>query len=161
GKPVKDLAAFLAVTRALKPGEKIDLAVERDGKEQKVVVQLASIPPGVRDRRLGWSADLYADLKDGVPLTEVPEDSPAGEAGVKKGAGVTAINGEPVPDAGAYAAAARALQPGDRVTVTAVRDGKPRTFEVVAGNVAPPRPPGARFGVVAAAGDRDGVLVQS
>jgi serine protease Do len=81
---------------------------------------------------------------------------------LKKGDRVTAINGEPVPDAGAYAAAARALQPGDRVAVTAVRDGKPWTFEVEAGNVVPPRPPGARFGVVAAAGgDKEGVLVQS
>jgi S1-C subfamily serine protease len=148
GKPVKDATAFLAVTRALEPGTKVALAVERDGKSQTIELQLARVPPGLRDRRLGWSVDVAGDLKDGVVLTDVPEDSPAGKAGLKKGDRVTVIEGESITDGAGYVAAVRALQPGDKVTVTAVRDGKARQFQAVAADLAPPRPAGARFGAV-------------
>ncbi|HKI34572.1 MAG TPA: M28 family peptidase [Gemmataceae bacterium] len=162
GKPVKDPVAFLAVTRTLAPGTKVALAVEREGKAQTIELQLVRIPPGVQDRRLGWFVDLAADLKDGLLLAEVPEDSPAGKAGLKKQDRVTVINGESIADVAAYATAVRALQPGDKVAVTAVRDGKPRQFLAVAADLAPPRPAGARFGIVPDFNDdKAGALVRS
>ncbi len=148
GQPVKEPAAFLAVTRALEPGAKVALTVQRDGKAQTIELQLARVPPGLRDRRLGWSVDLAGDFKEGAALTDVPEDSPAGKAGLKKGDRVTAINGESIADAGGYVAAVRAIQVGDSVAVTVVRDGKARQFQAVAADLAPPRPAGARFGAV-------------
>jgi S1-C subfamily serine protease len=162
GQPVKDAVAFLAVTRALAPGTKVALAVEREGTSQTIEMQLARVPPGVQDRRLGWYVDLAADLKDGILLAEVPEDSPAGKAGLKKEDRVTVINGEPIADLATYSTAVRALQSGDKVAITVVRDGKTRQFLATAGDLAPPRPAGARFGVVPDFNDdKGGVLVRS
>jgi S1-C subfamily serine protease len=148
GKPVKDTVAFLALTRALQPGTKVALAVERDGKGQTIELALARVPPGLQDRRLGWSVDLAADFKDGAPLADVPDDSPAGKAGLKKGDRVTVLNGESIADTAGYLTAVRALQPGDKVAVTVVREGKVRQFQVVAEDLSPPRPAGTRFGAV-------------
>jgi S1-C subfamily serine protease len=161
GKPVKDAVAFLAVTRALQPGTKMALAVERDGKAQAVELQLARIPPGVQDRHLGWFVDVSGDFSGGALLAEVPEDSPAGKAGLKKGDRVTALAGESIADVAGYAAAVRALRPGEKVTVTVTRDGKAHQFEATAGDLAPP-PAGTRFGVLPDFNDdRPGALVRS
>ncbi len=162
GKPVKDAAAFLALTRALQPGTKVALAVVRDGKGQTIELQLARVPPGLQDRRLGWFVDISSDFKDGAVLTEVPEDSPAGKAGLKKGDRVTTLGGESIADTAGYVAAVRALQTGDKVTVTVARDGQVRQFEATAGDLSPPRPAGARFGVLPdLADDKPGALVRS
>jgi S1-C subfamily serine protease len=148
GKPVKDAVAFLALTRALQPGTKVALGVERGGQVQAVELALARVPPGLQDRRLGWSVDLSADFKDGAPLADVPDDSPAGKAGLKTGDRVTVLNGESIADSTTYLTAVRALQPGDKVAVTIVRDGRVRQFRVTAGDLSPPRPAGTRFGAV-------------
>ncbi len=162
GKSLKDPIAFLAITRALEPGTKVALAVERDGKGQTIELQLAPIPPGLQDRRLGWFVDIVGDFKDGALLSEVPPDSPAGKAGLKKGDRVTAVNGEEIADVTGYAAAIRGLRSGDRVAVTATRDGKVRQFEAMASDLAPPLPAGTRFGVLPDFNDdKPGALVRS
>ena len=124
-------------------------------------MQLARIPPGTQDRHLGWSVDVAGDLKDGVPLTDVPPDTPAGKAGLKTGDRVTIINGEAIGDTSSYITAMRAIQPGDKVVVTALRGGKAQQFQVVAGDLSPPQPAGARFGVVPDfSDDKGGALVE-
>ncbi len=162
GKPVPDVATFLAVTRALKLGEKVEFAVEREGKSEKVALTPSLPPQGQPDRRFGWIVDQFADLKEGLPLLEVSADSPAGKAGLKKDDRVTAINGESLPDVGAYAALVQKIQPGDSVSVTATRGGKPVSFTVEAGDVVPVRSPAGRLGLVPDANDDGvGVLVRT
>ena len=57
--------------------------------------------------------------------------SAAEKAGIKAGDVITAINGKPVKDAAALRNAIGMLRIGEKVDVTLVRDGKPRTVTAV------------------------------
>lgn len=65
----------------------------------------------------------------GLLLTSVKENSPAAKAGLKAGDIITAVNGEPVEDAGDLIEAVNRNQTGD-VTLTIVRDKSQRTVTV-------------------------------
>jgi S1-C subfamily serine protease len=160
GKPLKDAAAFHAASRALKPGEKVEAAIERDGKPQKVEIQLVRAPAGTPTPRFGWIADM-TDLKDGLLLVEVPAESAAGKAGLKKGDRVVAIAGEAIVDRAALFELVRGLEAGEKVVVTAMRGGKQQSFEVVTAEQERGRgTPGGRFGAVPDFRNReDGVLL--
>jgi S1-C subfamily serine protease len=155
GQPVKDPAGFLSLSRKLKAGDKVEVTVERDGQPQRLEMQLAKAPAGFPDRRFGFSTD-FTDAKDGVLLTEVPENSPAGKAGLRKGDRLVAVAGETITDAPSYMNVARALTPGEVVPLTVMRGGKAQQFQVQVAAAPPPRGQGgargapalARFGIV-------------
>jgi S1-C subfamily serine protease len=159
GKPIKDAAALLTLTRNLKPGTKVELTVERDGKTQPIPLQLARAPAGQADARFGYYAD-FTDLKDGILLTEVPENSPAGKAGLKKGDRLVTIAGEMIPDRGTYLGLMQTLQAGEKVAVTVLRDGKQQQFEVQVAESSRTPTPAGRFGILPNSDDnKEGVLV--
>jgi S1-C subfamily serine protease len=160
GQPVKDAAELLLLTRRLKAGEKVEVVIEREGKEQKVEVQLARAPAGFRDPRLGFVPDT-TDFKNGLLVLEVPEDGPAAKAGLKKGDRVTAIAGEPVQDQASYVELTRGLRAGDKVVLTVQRDGKTIEVQVEAAAGRGPRPAGGgALGVVPDfRNEKGGVLV--
>lgn len=77
-----------------------------------------------------------ADSSDGAGavLGEVNPGGPADEAGLEAGDVVTAVGERQVDDATELAAAVRALEPGDEVEVTLVRDGEEQTVTATLGS---------------------------
>ena len=67
----------------------------------------------------------------GALVSQVVDGSAAEKAGIKAGDVITAINGKPVKDAAALRNAIGMLRIGEKVDVTLVRDGKPRTVTAV------------------------------
>jgi putative serine protease PepD len=85
---------------------------------------------------------------DGVAVTEVVPDAPADRAGLKASTGTTVVDGQEQPTGGDVVvefdgqkvtspvelqSAVDAHRPGDTVSVTVVRDGSRRTFDVKLG----------------------------
>ncbi|GAA0198462.1 hypothetical protein GCM10008944_15040 [Cytobacillus oceanisediminis] len=66
----------------------------------------------------------------GAEITEVNPDSAGAEAGLEQGDIVTAINGQPVGSSDALVAGIRGYRPGEKVTLTYLRDGKKAEAEV-------------------------------
>ncbi len=147
GQPVQNAEAFLLQARALKPGSKVEATIERDGKQQKVELQLASPRTGgFSDPRFGFLANM-TDMRDGILLTEVPENTTAAKAGLKTGDRILSINGEELTDAREYLSLLRALETGEVVTLTVARDKQQLQVPV---EVAASTQPGFnRFGAVA------------
>jgi len=84
----------------------------------------------------------------GVAVTQVLPGTPAEDAGLKPATGTTLVDGQRVPTGGdlviafdgekvtsavALQSAVDAHRPGDRVSITVVRNGSPRTVEVTLG----------------------------
>jgi arginyl-tRNA synthetase len=68
-------------------------------------------------------------LKDqsGALVGEVTRNSPAGEAGMKDGDVIVALNGKPVTDSRHFRLTISQTPPGTKVTLQVIRDGKERT----------------------------------
>jgi putative serine protease PepD len=71
-----------------------------------------------------------ASASNGVRLTEVRPGTPAAKAGLQAGDVVTAIDGKRVRDASALGTAVDAKHPGDRVTVTYLRNDQSHSVAV-------------------------------
>jgi S1-C subfamily serine protease len=132
-----------------------------------VELQLARAPAAPADFRFGFQAD-FTDIKDGILLTDVPANSAAAKAGLRKGDRVVAIDGEQFADQQAYLNYARMLQPGEAVAMTVNREGKQLQFQVTAaepprtgrGGFGAGRGPGGGFGAfIDPADQKEGALV--
>ncbi len=75
----------------------------------------------------------YFGTKDGVLISSVTNASPASHAGLKAGDVITAIDGRDVKSASDVRYALNDKRAGDQVKVTIVRDHKPQTIVVTAG----------------------------
>ena len=64
----------------------------------------------------------------GALVQQVVPDQPAAKAGLKAGDVVTAVNGRAVDTSGALTRAVALIAPGDKVTLSVLRDGAERTF---------------------------------
>ncbi|MFD0884702.1 S1C family serine protease [Streptosporangium algeriense] len=71
-------------------------------------------------------ADATGDVT-GALVNQVTDGSPAAQAGIRQGDLITKINETPVDDGATVVGAIRGLKPGDKVTITYLRDGKPQT----------------------------------
>jgi S1-C subfamily serine protease len=71
---------------------------------------------------------LGTDQVTGALVSDVQPGSPAGKAGVRRGDVITAINGEAVKDGNELRNHIAALQPGTRVDLRVLRNGKPETL---------------------------------
>ena len=100
---------------------------------------------GVGVATIPESATGELDSAAGVALTEVRQDTPAAEAGLRAGTGTTTIDGRQYPTGGDVVTevdgeavetaedlqrAIDAHKPGDTITLTVVRDGDTRTVDV-------------------------------
>ena len=70
------------------------------------------------------------DHKGGVLVQTVFENTPAAKAGLKAGDRIIAVGGQAAEDLPAYLRAVRALPPGEKVEVFAVRGERPQKFVV-------------------------------
>jgi len=74
-----------------------------------------------------------ADVREGVVITEVVEDSPADKAGIERDDIVVAFDGKPVRDRAAFMNIVAAADPGKKVDVEIIRDGKKKHLTVEIG----------------------------
>lgn len=85
------------------------------------------------------------DVTRGVIISEVIEDSPASQAGLRRGDVVIALNGEEVVSMPVFRTAIGHLEPGDRIDLDILRDGRRKSIEVELGE-RPGNPTVARGG---------------
>ncbi len=71
----------------------------------------------------------------GVRVVEAPEDGPAAGAGIRPDDIITSIGGRPITSWGILRSVVSNHRPGDEVAITAWRDGSPKEFRVVLGQL--------------------------
>ncbi|MES1951250.1 2-alkenal reductase [Salinisphaera sp. S4-8] len=86
------------------------------------------------------TADLASafdlDINQGVVVAQVMPDSPAAKAGIKERDVITQVNGKDIDDFSQLANAIGLKSPGDKVTITLLRNGKEREVKATLGNAA-------------------------
>jgi putative serine protease PepD len=75
-------------------------------------------------------AQSGAVVGDGAEIQEVSAGSTAADAGIQKGDVITKVDDQLITDADSLVATIRSYRPGDKVTVTYVRDGQTKTAEL-------------------------------
>ena len=79
-------------------------------------------------------AELFdTDVKEGVVITEVVEDSPAEKAGLERDDIVITFDGKPVRDSMAFSNMVAGIDPGGKVDIDVIRDGKTKRMTVEIG----------------------------
>ncbi|GAA2855686.1 trypsin-like peptidase domain-containing protein [Streptosporangium fragile] len=79
---------------------------------------------------LGVSVTDAVGDAGGALVGQVTDGSPAAQAGIRQGDLITKINDKAVEDAATVVGAVRGFKPGQKVTITYVRDGQPQTVTV-------------------------------
>ncbi|MCC5831848.1 MAG: DegQ family serine endoprotease [Chlamydiales bacterium] len=105
GTPVESLSAFRNYVSLLAPGSKLNLHVNRDGREREMTVVISTVPEevklGSQTQKLGlkvenMNAELAQKLNffgnEGVVITQVEPGSPADEAALRPGSVIIAVN---------------------------------------------------------------------
>ena len=90
-------------------------------------VTLQALTPEIAES-LGMEQEV-----SGVLVNDVAPDSPAARAGMRRADVVTAVGGQPMENGKALAREIGAMEPGDEVVVTVVRDGEPLEVAVKLG----------------------------
>jgi|GEM_PF-1114062 len=85
---------------------------------------------GVKVQDLNPQLGKYFKVDEGVLVTEVMEDRPAAKAGIQAGDVITEVAEEKVDDAEELGEEIGDREAGDKVEITAVRDGTKMTFNV-------------------------------
>jgi Do/DeqQ family serine protease len=84
---------------------------------------------------------LGIEQVSGALVSAVQPGGPADKGGLKRGDVITSIDGEPVRDGNVLRNHVAELQPGTRVEVRVLRDGKPQSLTLTLGELAPTRGP--------------------
>ncbi len=98
------------------------------GAVQRGYLGISMAPQGLDDaakKELGIDEDI-----NGVWVAETDPSGAAAEAGIKKGDAITKVNGISVGTAAQLSEQIARQKPGDRVTITVVRNGAEKTFNV-------------------------------
>ena len=75
-------------------------------------------------------ADRSAGVAEGAQIREVSNGSTADSSGLERGDVITRVDDHQVTGADSLVATIRAYRPGDKVTVTYVRDGETKTAQL-------------------------------
>lgn len=70
---------------------------------------------------------------DGAIVSQVSQDSPAGQAGLKSGDVIRTLDGQPIVNGSALQVAVSQDQPGANISLGIIRDGNPETVKVKVG----------------------------
>ncbi|WP_406856875.1 Do family serine endopeptidase [Alsobacter sp. KACC 23698] len=135
---------------AMKPGDKADLTVIRDGREQKVTLKLAALPNDRTARAdaqddaggpaaggfglsLAPARSVQGSGGQGVVVTKVDPDGPGAEQGLKQGDVILEIGGRAVADpAEVKQALADARKDGKKAVLMRLKSGKDTRFVALA-----------------------------
>jgi aminopeptidase N len=118
---VKEAATYLAERPE-------PLTVTGEGADTGTAEQTQASAGGNRRRVSFGTVPDFAFQGPGVRVQSVVPGSPAAQAGIPGGDVITAIDGEPIADLGAFSEVLKQFEPGDRVTASALREGA--TMEV-------------------------------
>jgi len=113
---------FAIPTQIVKPT--VD-ALIRDGK-----VEHGYMGIGISDVTPDEAKFFNVKTATGAVVSQVEPDSPAAKAGLKTGDVITELNGKTVDDAGELQVEVGQKQPGTKVDLTVMRDGKSMQFPV-------------------------------
>lgn len=149
GETIKDWDAFRLEIANLKPGNKVDLEVIRDGKEREISVTLGSRPgteiasneSEKKDiaEKLGFKVtELTSDIKrqlnitndvEGVVVREISESSNAFERGLQRGDIITAVKRKKVSTVEQfYEEVERSTEKGDQAILLTVERNNLKQF---------------------------------
>ncbi len=165
GKDVENSNDLVGLVNESKVGDKVDVAVIRDGKKDDLQVEIGErqasedrysrfnrdqkledfISP--KTRGIGVSLQpLSGDLGEyfgvakgeGALVTEVFDDSPAQKAGLKAGDVILSVNNEDVHGPSDVSSAVGDKKVGDEVNLNVVRDHEAKDFKVTIGEYEAP-----------------------
>ncbi len=83
---------------------------------------------------VGTSVDEDGITLTGAEVKDVTKGGAGDDAGIQKGDIITSLNGNPVASSDSLVAAIRGFEPGEKVTVTYLRDGKKETTDITLGS---------------------------
>ena len=155
-RPVRSSRDFVRVVQRHAPGDRIDVRLQREGKEKRLQVTLRAHPereafartlPHVPERFVLGDGVQFGvegvDLEDGdlaayfgvepgagVLVTDVVPESGAAEAGIRGGDVLLAVAGKPVSSMSALRESLRAHSPGDSVEVRLRRQQREQNVQV-------------------------------
>jgi photosystem II stability/assembly factor-like uncharacterized protein len=143
GKDVGSYDVLLDLIRQKKVGDKVKVSIKREGKDQEIEVTLGARPTesarggqggggrGFGGPRVmaGFRAD---DVKEGLQVTAVLDESPAAKAGLKVDDIVTEVDGKPAPEFREFVmTTAQEKKAGDKMKLTVLRGkDKPEKLEI-------------------------------
>ena len=110
---------ILALVRSLEKVNEIPFTATKDDKQEKVVMKVT----------LGIMPDYMYNEK-GLRIDGVKEDKPASKAGLKAGDVILKVADFVITDIQTYMKALNGLEPGSKVPVEFLRDGKNMTLDV-------------------------------
>lgn len=137
GQRVSTLLDLRRVLDASRPGERVALKVERDGKALELTAVLDAVgqPPAVQAPvRAPGFLGVYLNAAAAGSKAQVDgcaPGSPAEKAGLRPGDVIVQIDERPIGNAEQLAAALRSLAAGARIRVRIVRDGATLERQVV------------------------------
>ncbi|UCC78481.1 MAG: PDZ domain-containing protein, partial [Candidatus Zixiibacteriota bacterium] len=88
---------------------------------------------GISQKNLTDKQKEKHDIDGGVIVTDIVDDSPAEEAGLREDDIITKIDGDRIESTGDLYRKVRSHKPGDKVTITYIRDGKTEMVDVELG----------------------------
>ncbi len=128
-----------------KPGDKLKLAVKRDGKDVDIEVTLGTRPPP-ETPATAPVAGFRPAKGDPLVVEEVADGGPAASAGVLPGDQIVAVDDRKVSNLNEYAAGVRGKKVGDTITLTILREKAEKKIAVTL--AAPPAAkPGKPYGM--------------
>ena len=83
---------------------------------------------------VGTTVDEDGITSTGAEVKDVTKGGAGDKAGLEKGDIITALNGNPVASSDSLVAAIRGYQPGEKVKITYLRDGKKESTEITLGS---------------------------
>jgi serine protease Do len=127
------------------PGSKVPVSVIREGKERSVRVEIGALEanevarvvasasePGTLQalgmvvRELQETDENPSDLRGGVLVTKVDDESAADESGVRAGDILTRFGRTPISRLTDMESAIEQIKPGDSVSLRLIRQGSPQ-----------------------------------
>ncbi|MCF8335042.1 MAG: Do family serine endopeptidase [Bacteroidales bacterium] len=97
-------------------------------------VQRAMLNVKVRDINEELAEKYGLETRQGAYIAAVNRDGAADRAGIKPGDVVTSVDGKEISDVAELQATINSYSPGDEVTVTVIRDGEKKQFDVTLRN---------------------------
>lgn len=162
GKAFDRQTSLADAIKTLKPGDEVTLNIKRGDKTQDIKVTLGESPDnkGVAYLGIRYGLDMsaFGNMLPGQPnnrtprgqgqqgtpfqmpqgmmqvtIAEVTKDSPADKAGLQAGDVISAANAAAINTPDALVKLVQAAKPGDKVTLSVLRDGKAQDIAVTLG----------------------------